>query len=205
MLRRGLRVTRREFVKALAEGAAVLGVLKFVSLIPFGARAGVVRPPGAVDKEYFNLLCVRCGICLQVCPTKAIVLAGFEDGIAAVDTPKLDTVIGPCEFFRGRCEEVMLCSQFCPTGALQLADKEEVKVGTVELISDRCLAYLEKECVVCDEMCPVPEAITLTRDLKPVFHEDECVGCGICVHACPADPKALILLHKGVKRARWLR
>lgn len=193
-----MRITRREFVKVLAEGAAVLGVLKLGSLIPPGAREDVVRPPGAVDKEYFKLLCVRCGICLEVCPTKAIVL----DGNA---TPKIDPVIGPCEFFRGRCEEAMLCSKFCPTGALQLVDKEKVKLGTVEFNQDKCLAYMGKECVVCDEMCPVPEAITLTRDLKPVFHEDKCVGCGTCVHACPADPKALTLIPKGAKRTRWLR
>ena len=198
-------ITRREFVKVLAGGAAVLGVLKLVSLIPSGARGDIVRPPGAVDKEYFNVLCVRCGICLEVCPTKAIVLAGFEDGIAAVNTPKIDALIGPCEFFRGRCEEVMLCSKFCPTGALQPVDKEKVKLGTVELNPDRCLAYMGKECVVCDEMCPVTDAITLTRDLKPVFHGDKCVGCGTCVNACPADPKALTLTSKGAKRAKWLR
>jgi len=200
-----LRITRRDFIKLLAGGATVLGTLKLVSLIPSETRENIVRPPGAVDEEFFNILCVRCGICLEVCPTKAIVLAGFEAGVAAVNTPKIDPLIGPCEFYRGRCEEVMLCSKFCPTGALQLVDKREVKLGTVEFDRDKCLAYMGKECVVCDEMCPVPEAITLTRDLKPVFHGEKCVGCGICVHACPANPKALTLLPKGAKRARWLR
>jgi len=198
-----LRITRREFIKLLVEGAAGLGLLRFVSLVPLKGQADVVRPPGAVVEEQFNSLCVRCGICLEVCPTKAIVLAGFDDGIEAVDTPKIDPLSGPCEFFRGRCQEVMRCSKSCPTGALQTIDRKDVKLGSVEFDPGKCLAYKGKECIVCDEMCPVFEAITLTEDLKPVFHEEKCVGCGTCVHACPADPKALVLLPKGAKRVVW--
>jgi len=200
-----LRITRREFFKLLAEGAAALGILKIASLIPSWARMDIVRPPGAVEEEFFNSLCVRCAICLEVCPTRAIVLADFQDGVSAVDTPKIDPITGPCEFFRGRCEEVMQCSKFCPTGALQLADRHGVKMGTAELSPDRCLAYIGKECVVCDEMCPVPEAITLTSDLKPVFNGTKCVGCGICVYHCPAEPKALTLRPEGAKRTKWLK
>jgi len=199
-----LRITRREFIRLLAEGVAVLGVLRIISIIPYGDQMAVARPPGAVNEKHFSTLCVRCAICLEVCPTKAIVLAGLEAGIAAVNTPKIEPLVGPCEFFRGRCEEAMQCSQFCPTGALQLVNREEAKMGTVDFVPDVCLAHVGKECVVCDEMCPVPDAITLTRDLKPVFHEDSCVGCGICVHACPADPKALVLSPRGAKRATWL-
>jgi len=94
----------------------------------------------------------------------------------------------------------MRCSKFCPTGALQLVNKEEVKIGTVEFNPERCLAYMGKECVVCDEMCPVSEAITITDDLKPVFHGEKCVGCGICVYYCLAEPKALTLRPNGAKR-----
>ncbi len=198
-----MKVERRNFIKIFLAGTFGLAVLKFASLFSSGARSDVVRPPGAVDEEYFNLLCVRCGICLEVCPTKAIVLAGFKDGLAAVNTPKIEPLIGPCEFFRGRCEDVMLCSKFCPTHALQLSDRDKVKLGSIRFNPDLCLAYMAKECVVCDEMCPVQDAITLTRDLTPVFHEDECVGCGICVNSCPADPKALTLIPKGAKRTKW--
>ncbi len=200
-----MRIARREFLKLLAEGAAALAVFKLVSLIPSPPRTEIVRPPGAVEEEYFDRLCVRCGTCLEVCPTNAIVLADFSDGIEAVSTPKIEPTVGPCEFFRGRCEDIMRCSRFCPTGALQLVEREEVKIGTVEFSSDRCLAYMGKECVVCNEVCPVHGANTITSDLKPVFHGEKCVGCGICVHSCPAQPKALTLRSKGAKRARWLR
>lgn len=165
----------------------------------------LVRPPGAVEESYFNSLCIRCGICLEVCPTKAIVLADFTDGVEAVSTPKINPIVGPCEFFRGRCDETMMCSKHCPTGALQLVNKRDVKLGTVKFDPDNCLAYKGKECVVCYEMCPAPEAITTTEDMKPVFHVDKCVGCGTCVNSCPANPKALTLISMNAARAKWLR
>ncbi len=200
-----MKITRRGFFKLLADVGVVLGSLSLISLISTDKRESFVRPPGAIDKAYFNLICVRCGICLEVCPTNTIVLAGFEDGVEAVNTPKIDPLIGPCEFFRGRCEETMRCGRYCPTGALQPIGKEHVKLGSVEFFPDSCLAYKGKECIVCDEMCPIPEAITVTNDLKPVFHEDKCIGCGTCVHSCPAIPNALNLIPKGAKRTRWLR
>lgn len=198
-----MMITRRGLIKLLAEGIATLVILRFISLISSQTQINILRPPGAVEEEYFNRLCIRCGICLEVCPTKTITLANFEDGIMVVNTPKIDPKFGPCEFFRGRCEEVMWCSKFCPTGALQLIEKNKVKIGTVEFIKDRCLAHMGKVCLVCNEACPIPGAIMVSEDLKPIFNSEKCVGCGICVYSCPADPKALNLLPKGVKRAEW--
>jgi len=198
-----LSTTRREFLKYLVEGATVLGFLDLLSLVP-RAQTKNVRPPGAIEEAYFNIVCVRCGVCLEVCPTKAIVLAGFEDGVAAISTPKIDPVAGPCEFYLGRCEKTMRCSKYCPTGALQLVDRKQVKLGTVEFNSDLCLAYNGKECLICFEVCPACGAIT-AENLKPLFHGDICVGCGTCVNSCPAVPKALTLLPKGVKRVGWPR
>jgi ferredoxin-type protein NapG len=197
-------ITRRELLKLLAEGAVVLGALRVASLIPATAESKILRPPGAVNEAYFNLLCIRCGICLQVCPTKTIVLSGFENGVHAVNTPKINSLIGPCEFYRGQCEEVMRCGKYCPTGALSAIDKMEVKLGEVDFNSRTCWAYEGKECLICAEMCPVPGAIT-EKDRKPVFHLDKCVGCGTCVYVCPAVPKALALVPNGIRRVQGLR
>ena len=198
-----MEITRRDYLRVAAQATVALGALAVASLVPTGMRAAQIRPPGAVEETYFNVLCVRCGICLEVCPTKAIVFAGFENGIAGVNTPKIDPLVGPCEFYRGRCEESMRCTQHCPTHALQLIEKQQVKLGVVELSRDNCLAYQGKECVVCSEMCPVPEAITVNRDLRPSFHPCKCVGCGTCVNVCPANPKALTLLPDGARRTQW--
>lgn len=198
-----MAITRRDCLRLFGQGAIVLSALRVLSLIPAPGNAHAVRPPGAVEEAYFNLLCVRCGICLEVCPTRTIVFTGFEDGLAAANTPKIHPLIGPCEFFRGRCEEQMQCTQHCPTGALQQVGKEQVKLGTVSFDRDHCLAYQGQECVVCSEMCPVPGVITVTEDLKPSFHLPKCVGCGTCVYSCPANPKALALLPDGATRTKW--
>jgi MauM/NapG family ferredoxin protein len=198
--RLNLLTSRREFFKLLLGGGSFLAALGLLSLDK-GNKDEVVRPPGAVDEQYFNALCVRCSICLEVCPTKTITLSGFENGLTSVSTPKIDAEIGPCEFFRGRCEDLMQCNSNCPTGALKQVKKGQVRLGTVQFIQNNCLAYKGKECVVCSEMCPAPEAITITRDLKPVFHLERCVGCGTCVYSCPAQPKALKLISKGSRRA----
>lgn len=198
-----MRIARRKFFKLLAGGVITLGGLKLTELASSRVQRAILRPPGAVEEDLFNQLCIRCGICLEVCPTKTIVLATFEDGIDVVDTPKLDPLRGPCEFYEGRCEDIQQCSKFCPTGALQLVNREEVKIGTAKLLQDKCLAELGAECVVCDEMCPVEDAITLTEAVTPIFHGEHCIGCGMCVFSCPAEPKALVLQPEGTKRARW--
>jgi len=198
-----LRVTRRGFLKLLAGGASILALSRLISV---RGQADVVRPPGAIVEEHFNSVCLRCGVCLQVCPSKAIVLAGLEDGIATANTPKIDPLSGPCEFLVGRCQDSMRCTKECPTGALQPIDRDEVKLGSAELDKDKCIAWLETgDCLVCQEVCPVIDAITVNQDLKPVFHENICVGCGTCVYACPADPKALVLLPRGARRVAWPR
>ncbi len=86
-----------------------------------------------------------------------------------------------------------------------MVNKEQVKLGTVELDSRICIAYEVKECLICYEMCPIPEAISVAEGLKPVFHKEKCVGCGTCVNVCPTDPKALTLKPEGSRRAKWFR
>ncbi|MGQ9542490.1 MAG: 4Fe-4S dicluster domain-containing protein [Candidatus Bathyarchaeia archaeon] len=196
------RIVRRRFLRILAESLFILGSLRFASTLTWSSE-GPIRPPGAVEEEHFNLLCVRCGICLQVCPTKTIMLSGLEYGVQAVNTPIINPVYGPCEFYRGRCEEEMRCGRYCPTGALRQMDRQQVKLGRVFFNSEYCLAYLGVECMVCAEMCPVPGAITI-HDRKPLFNVDYCVGCGTCLHVCPANPKPLHLTSKGARRIKWL-
>lgn len=195
-----LIVTRRTFVKLITVGTIQLAVLRATSLLPLRSSTEIVRPPGAVEEDLFKLLCVRCGICTEVCPTKTIRLIDHKYGLDSVSTPGINPEFGPCEFYRGQCEETMRCIQRCPTSALRPVHKEDVKLGTVMFTAEKCLAHLGKECVVCYEMCPVTDAITLTPDVKPVFDDTKCVGCGSCVYSCPAEPIALVLQSKGALR-----
>jgi ferredoxin-type protein NapG len=162
----------------------------------------LVRPPGSIVEDSFIGACIRCGACARVCPTGAIVLATLDDGFKEIGTPEIDALRGACERIQGRCEQAALCEQICPTGAIQRVEREDIKIGSTVIDTDRCIAWRGGSCLVCYEVCPVPDAISLTDETRPVFHPELCVGCGRCVYACPAQLKALTLTSNGEKRPR---
>ena len=190
-----MRLTRRSFIEAIVGGVSI--VLLSGLLPSFVRGKELVRPPGAVSEDFFNSLCIRCGECVEVCPTSAIVFADVADGITKVGTPKIDALKGPCEAVKGRCEGNLRCVNQCPTSALRHVEGDELKIGHASLDEPLCIAWTEGDCLVCYEVCPVFGAIVLTEDRKPVFNREVCVGCGRCVYACPAEPKALMLLPEG--------
>ncbi len=73
------------------------------------------------------------------------------------------------------------------------------------------IAVIEREkCIngkgcpfLCASVCPVnrsgEECITLAEDKKPLIDESLCIGCGICVHRCPAKCISVINLPKQLK------
>ena len=172
----------------------------------------VVRPPGAVIERAFLSLCSRCGRCVIVCPNSALRLQGFENGLSNFLTPTLTPLTGSCILPLDGCRN---CIDSCPTKALQLIDFSNVpsenissviKIGTASLDTGYCIPYqLEQTCLACYEVCPVDGAITMNDDeelRKPVFDEKACFGCGACVNACPANPKAITLTNSGAKRVQ---
>jgi len=188
-------VSRREFL-----------FLAFSSLMALGAelgrktgfarsrRGGLIRPPGSLGEDAFRDRCIRCGNCMKVCPTNALQPAAWESGASGVWTPKLVPEIGWCEY---NCN---LCGQVCPTGAIRrlgLEKKQRAVMGTAVIHRSICLAWgEERQCIVCEEHCPVPtKAIRLIRDAprgstlyKPYVVKDLCIGCGICQNKCPVRP-----------------
>jgi len=194
-----MKIGRRTFLRLVAQFSAA-GVL--VGFIPSYVRSlkSPVRPPGAVEEDLFLARCLRCGRCLEVCPTGAITLSGVEDGLMAVGTPTVDALRGPCEAFAGRCDGLLPCVRSCPSGALQWG--RGIKIGSAEIDRSLCIAWKRNGgCLVCKEVCPVPEAIQV-GEKKPHFNPDACIGCGRCVYACPAEPKALKVTSMGVLRTR---
>jgi len=193
-----LGLTRRSFIEAILSGVFIFSLS---ALLPNLAREKeLIRPPGAVSEDYFSSFCIRCGKCVEVCPTGAIVFADVADGITEVGTPKIDVLKGPCEAVKGRCEGNLRCVKQCPTSALRYVEGRDLKIGYASLDEPLCIAWTKGVCLVCHEVCPVPGAIVLTEDMKPIFKQEICVGCGHCVYACPAEPKALMLLPE---RSRW--
>ena len=148
------------------------------------------RPPGAVDEITFLSLCTRCDTCIEVCPPHAIVKAPASAGLAA-GTPMIDMRRQPCTV----CPDIP-CAAACPTGALVVPARkwEGYRLGWLELVPERCIAFHEVECGVCARACPVGDrALSLDDRGRPVLKAEGCVGCGVCVRACVTTPPSLTL------------
>ncbi|MGD8813606.1 MAG: 4Fe-4S binding protein, partial [Anaerolineales bacterium] len=184
-------------------GAAVAGV----GLMQLGQLDGKqhlywIQPPGARENDLLSK-CVRCGLCVAVCPTGGLQPAITEAGIEGFWTPVLVPRLGYCNFACNACGEV------CPTGAipaLVLDQKQLTVIGRAQIDQNRCLPWSQGiPCIVCEEMCPLPQkAITLeevvTSDAyggthllqRPIVHHNRCIGCGVCEYKCPAEGVAAI-------------
>jgi polyferredoxin len=183
---------------AALAGAALAGVEPVTRRQP----ATLIRPPGAAEVD-FGALCVRCGACLRVCPTQGLQPSLAEGGVQNVLTPRLLPRLGPCLF---SCNA---CGQVCPTGAiprLGLAEKQRTGIGLARIDRDRCLPWAyDTPCIVCEEMCPVPEKAIDLEEVEVVGRSGEtvqlqrpkmfgalCIGCGVCEFQCPAAGEAAI-------------
>lgn len=152
-----------------------------------------VRPPGAKAELAFNLQCIRCRACANVCEAGCIRFFSFSENPLKVGTPYVNTRLRACNL-------CMNCTQVCPTGALNpierlLTDiKKEVRMGVAEVIESACLSFNGRICGVCHDACPLSgEAIVLVPKAKPEVITDVCIGCGRCEERCPQYPAAIIV------------
>ena len=191
---------RRQLLAGAATG------LGLAPLLRAGIPAHPLRPPGALEESRFLARCIRCGACMEACPTHALQPSWSEAGIEGLWTPVVVPRIGYCE------PSCVLCSSVCPTGAiwkLGTVDKGwgvehapqagPVRIGTAFYDRGRCLPWaMATECIVCQEWCPTsPKAIYLrpaeaagpdgeARTVRqPYVNPSLCVGCGACEFACP--------------------
>lgn len=184
------RFGRGEFLRR-ALGWMGRQVVEHVTDSVAGMPPGRVRPPGALPEASFLLTCHRCKACINACPPRAIRPLPTTTGLAA-GTPAIDPVQVPCEL----CPDTP-CISACPSGALSpLEQVMAARMGLAELRAESCLNSQERPCDFCVTACPVPGALTMGETL-PAVDASVCTGCGICVHVCPTQPKALRLVPIG--------
>ncbi len=159
-------------------------------------------PPGAAVDGLLDT-CLRCGACLQVCPTGGLQVSLVEAGLQGLWTPILVPRLGYCDY---SCNA---CGQACPSGAiprLSLPEKQRQIIGQASIDRNRCLPWSgETPCVVCEEMCPVPDKAIWLEEVavpgpdgavqvrqRPHVDRAQCIGCGICENKCPLAGRAAI-------------
>ncbi|MEW6095825.1 MAG: 4Fe-4S binding protein [bacterium] len=192
-------LSRRGFLVTLAGSLTLTPMLK---LKVRKDNPTLIRPPGALVEEEFLSRCLRCGNCMKVCPTNGLQPTLLDAGLDGIWTPKLVSRIGYCEY------NCILCSQVCPSGAIKkitLEEKKKIVIGVAVIDKDVCLPYAKnKECLVCEEMCPTPTKAIKFEKIKegkkvirrPIVLEKECIGCGICEYKCPLEGKSGIVIIK---------
>jgi polyferredoxin len=192
---------RRQALAAISAGVAGFGWLAAGRLGTPNAHLPL-RPPGATN-EHLLRTCLRCAACVRACPTGALSPAVTEAGVEGIWSPIFVPRQGYCDY---ACHA---CGLVCPVEAippLALDVKRLQVIGVARIDRERCLPWAEAtDCIVCEEMCPVPEkAIRLeaaqavgdggeTRTiLQPHVVHRLCIGCGICEYRCPAVGEAAI-------------
>ncbi|MDD5472987.1 MAG: 4Fe-4S binding protein [Candidatus Methanoperedens sp.] len=155
--------------------------------------------------DYDYKRCNGCGICVEVCPKKAIEPGPIIEIATGLDAP-------PVIIDHTKCSFCGMCSAFCPVKAVRMTvnDKDILELQEFPhlessvVFNDKCLP-----CLICKKSCP-EEAISMEftfpkKEKLAPFKEgrkgeievdmDKCTLCGACAELCPA----FVLVEKKAK------
>lgn len=197
-----MRLDRRRFLQmgvVAAAGIAAKTASAYTSERAWAPRELVPLnfpiPPGADSRHSYLRRCTACGACVAACPTGVIQPSVRQLGLQHAMQPVMDYGAVAC------MTDCNACTQVCPTGALvplTLPEKRRFVIGKARIRLQNCLAYgRDKVCGRCARSCPTG-AISMVRfddgRRGPVANLENCIGCGMCVKACPSHPyKAIVI------------
>jgi len=146
--------------------------------------------PARDPRRDFLAACIRCGQCIEACPSQILHRAAAHAHVAA-GTPYLIAREKPCDLCQGHPE--MQCIAVCPTPALRpVTRRRDVRMGVARIDHKTCLAWNSVVCKACWHACPFPnEAICFDQRGHPLVQPEACVGCGLCEHACLTEMPAI--------------
>ena len=196
---------RRSFLGTAAGSVAALAILG-VDQSAQRTNPFLLRPPGAIEEDLTGK-CVRCGECIRACPTGALQPSVLDGGLENIFTPLLIPRLGYCDYSCNRCGQV------CPVEAispLTLDEKRQYVLGWAFIDENRCIPWADgNPCIVCEEMCPLPEKAILLEERQvvrpdgstatvqlPRVIRERCIGCGICEYKCPRTGQAAIRVYQ---------
>lgn len=158
----------------------------------FTQRTG--RSKRVLDYDYKR--CNGCGLCIEVCPKKAIEPGPLIEIATGLDAP-------PVIVDHTRCSFCGMCASFCPVKAFKMTVNDRDILEFTEfphlessvVFNDKCLP-----CLICVKACPeeaisaeftfrkketiAPFAPGKTGEIE--VDMEKCTLCGLCVEFCPA-------------------
>jgi ferredoxin-type protein NapG len=151
-----------------------------------------LRPPGAIAEQDFRDMCSRCGECVKVCPAQCIKID--PTGVKGVGAPYIQVDAMPCVVCSG-----LECMHHCPSGALIPTALAEIDMGTAVWREDLCVRNRSEECTICIDQCPLGSAAIVLEGNRVRVIEEGCIGCGVCEHYCPTQPKSIVITPKAAR------